>query len=804
MIKYDKTKWVDGTTVLRASHMEKIEKGITDIIDYNNSIYTDEDTRKSNEKQRQEEHSRKMNEVSEAVSDIQKDYDSLQKIIIDENASANLQNQINKVSSQLEHKASKSELEVERKRIDLITKTESGSTDGNAELIDLRIGVDGKTYETAGSSIRSQFIDVLDNINMTELFSGNINSWGEHYTFTVGETSSVISNSYNKDGIHYRHDSIDLISVVPGTKLIVKQSPGNNCKVGIWEYDIDQKGVKDSGYINDEVKLSDNTHYIRLLLTTKDYSDVCIDDKLKSNNISIKGYSYNKHNIPSLNSENIAISNLNMFDYGTQYHISNNALTILNEYTRFRLKEEIYICTNKVKRLYYNIDSRCEMIILEYNEDTNIWSSTNTWIKGEGYIYLHNNTSKIIYNLRMLDGTRAEYDKLHNLKIILSDENISDRKSFYDYNLNYDYAQQLRYKEISSNSLSDSVRFISHATMASYVPENSLEGVRMSKILGMWGVETDLLLTKDNEIILMHDDTVDRTTNGTGYVSELTINDIKGLKLDYNLRGFSPKQIPTLDEFLDECKKNNIYPILEIKPNCDDKIVDILLEKLKNRNILTKCMIITFSYEFLKNIRSKNKFINISLILEQDELITEDIIDKVVELGNCGVDVYGSTNLTKDMIEECHKNNVNVIAWTIDDKNLCNYLIDIGVDMITTNKLADNNRNKVILNTSFTSSDKLETITIGNSASRNNFNIESLTFKDDWTAVLKLEEFLHCSVVNLQPSLYLRAIMSTNDIYDIKSSVSNGEISLKFFKNGEILSKEELPSWLNIELRIEF
>ena len=105
MFFYDKTKWVDGTTVLRASHMEKIEKGITDIIDYNNSIYTDEDTRKSNEKQRQEEHSRKMNEVSEVVSDIQKDYDSLQKIIIDENASANLQNQINQTNSQLEQKA---------------------------------------------------------------------------------------------------------------------------------------------------------------------------------------------------------------------------------------------------------------------------------------------------------------------------------------------------------------------------------------------------------------------------------------------------------------------------------------------------------------------------------------------------------------------------------------------------------------------------------------------------------------------------------------------------------------------------
>ena len=102
-LNYETTNWENGKTVLRAEHLRKIEKGITDIIAENDAIYKDEDTRKSNEKQRQEEHSRKMNEASEVVSNIQKDYDSLQKIIIDENASANLQKQINSVNSQLEH-----------------------------------------------------------------------------------------------------------------------------------------------------------------------------------------------------------------------------------------------------------------------------------------------------------------------------------------------------------------------------------------------------------------------------------------------------------------------------------------------------------------------------------------------------------------------------------------------------------------------------------------------------------------------------------------------------------------------------
>lgn len=102
-IKYEPTKWENGKTVLRASHFEKIEKGITDIIQENHLIYIDEDNRKANEVKREAEHSKKIKELDTFVDGLNSDYDSLKKVIIDENASANLQNQINNVSSQLAH-----------------------------------------------------------------------------------------------------------------------------------------------------------------------------------------------------------------------------------------------------------------------------------------------------------------------------------------------------------------------------------------------------------------------------------------------------------------------------------------------------------------------------------------------------------------------------------------------------------------------------------------------------------------------------------------------------------------------------
>lgn len=90
------------------------------------------------------------------IDDVTKDYCTLQKVIIDENAAADLQNQINGVNSSLDSKAKQVDLEVERKRIDSFTKLEEGSTTGDAELIDARIGADGILYNSLGNATRTQ------------------------------------------------------------------------------------------------------------------------------------------------------------------------------------------------------------------------------------------------------------------------------------------------------------------------------------------------------------------------------------------------------------------------------------------------------------------------------------------------------------------------------------------------------------------------------------------------------------------------------------------------------------------------
>ena len=125
--------------------------------------------------------------------------------LINVNLFKTLNNEINGLSSQLEHKANKYELDVERNRIDSFVKLVDGSTTGDAELIDGRIGADGVTYNNIGSAIRTQF--------------KRINS--SMYDFTKGENilehiSMIPSTQLNSaDGETYSWESISCSPFIP-------------------------------------------------------------------------------------------------------------------------------------------------------------------------------------------------------------------------------------------------------------------------------------------------------------------------------------------------------------------------------------------------------------------------------------------------------------------------------------------------------------------------------------------------------------------------------------------------------------
>lgn len=114
-----------------------------------------------------------------------------------------LKDRLDKFGEQLDKKATKEELSIERKRIDLLTKIEGGETTGNAELLDIRVGADGETYETAGDSVRTQIKNISNKVTQNTEKLSTVSSKLNDVSSKTNEISIKLANVSNKADISY-------------------------------------------------------------------------------------------------------------------------------------------------------------------------------------------------------------------------------------------------------------------------------------------------------------------------------------------------------------------------------------------------------------------------------------------------------------------------------------------------------------------------------------------------------------------------------------------------------------------------
>ncbi|WP_409293935.1 glycerophosphodiester phosphodiesterase family protein [Peribacillus sp. SCS-26] len=136
-----------------------------------------------------------------------------------------------------------------------------------------------------------------------------------------------------------------------------------------------------------------------------------------------------------------------------------------------------------------------------------------------------------------------------------------------------------------------------HRGVPSRAPENTMAGYRLAYELGADMIETDVQKTKDGELVLIHDDTVNRTTTGTGNVKDMTLKEIR--ELDAGIRyntDYAGERVPTLSEFLREFKGKQVMLLLEIKQT---GMEEQLLQEIADENMRDQVIVQSFSPESL-------------------------------------------------------------------------------------------------------------------------------------------------------------------------------------------------------------
>lgn len=215
-------------------------------------------------------------------------------------------------------------------------------------------------------------------------------------------------------------------------------------------------------------------------------------------------------------------------------------------------------------------------------------------------------------------------------------------------------------------------------------PENTLSAFRMSKEMGFDKVECDLNFTKDNYPVLLHDCSVNRTSNGRGRISEMTLEDVR--KLDFgSWKGGSyiGERIPTFEEFVDLCLELDLYPYIEIKCGLTNEQARILARIVDKANI--RVTWISFDRKVLSTMAQLCPDSRVGLLTT---LIAEDNLKFLAGLSNV-VDVFIDCKyyaLTEPDIELCKKHKIPLEVWSVNSEviiaNINPYITGITSDYI--------------------------------------------------------------------------------------------------------------------------
>lgn len=225
---------------------------------------------------------------------------------------------------------------------------------------------------------------------------------------------------------------------------------------------------------------------------------------------------------------------------------------------------------------------------------------------------------------------------------------------------------------------------IAHRGLSGLEKENTLMAFVAAGQRSYYGCECDIHKTKDGKYVVIHDSDTTRVAGESLIVEESMFEDLRKLELlgvnDEDHHRFL--QIPTLQEYIQTLKKYNKKAIIEFKNAFSEEDVFEVLDMIKAMDYLDHCIFISFGFDNLLYTKKYDEK------LPCQYLMVEPLKEKL-ELcfkHHMGLDIYFKY-LSKWIVDEFHKQNLEVNCWTVNEAEDGEALVDLGVDFITTNIL---------------------------------------------------------------------------------------------------------------------
>lgn len=224
-----------------------------------------------------------------------------------------------------------------------------------------------------------------------------------------------------------------------------------------------------------------------------------------------------------------------------------------------------------------------------------------------------------------------------------------------------------------------------HRGASGYAPENTLSAFQLAVEQGANGVELDVQMTKDAQIVVCHDETINRTSDGSGYIKDMTLEQLK--QFNFGNGHGTEEKIPTIDEVLEVLGayslpdftinielKNNVYQYYGM----EERLLDIVHRKGFDRKVLYS----SFNHFSMQKIKAIKPDARVGL-LYSDGFVQMPEYCKALGIPILHPNIY--TFLGSDIAKKCEEENIQVNVWTVNDDDDFERLARMNIHAIITN-----------------------------------------------------------------------------------------------------------------------
>ena len=216
------------------------------------------------------------------------------------------------------------------------------------------------------------------------------------------------------------------------------------------------------------------------------------------------------------------------------------------------------------------------------------------------------------------------------------------------------------------------VEVVAHRGAAALAPENTLAGFRLAVELGADCTECDVHLTRDGRPVVIHDPTVDRTTDGTGAVAEMSFEEVRALDAGQGER------VPTLGEVLDVVR-GHLRLEVELK---GEGVVQAAVDAVVCAGMAADVVFTGFELDRLCAVKAMDPALHTAALFYAPP---RDSARWGAAIGAEAVHV-NYRHLTLGMVELAHERGLRVGAWNPDDESGWRAMLALGTDVLCTNR----------------------------------------------------------------------------------------------------------------------